>query len=85
MRRPRGIRSLMPAMSAGVVIFFLGFRPTWRVPKNVGPRILIFSWSSASFFICGAEGALEESASTWLASRNVYADVRTDHAGPSAC
>ena len=59
----------MPARSAGVLIFFLGLRPTWRVPKKVGPRILILSWSSACFFICTPTSLLKK-ASTWFASRN---------------
>ena len=46
-----------------MAIFFFGFSPTWRVPKNVGPRILILSWSSAYFFIW-APRSLAKNAST---------------------
>ena len=67
-------------MSAGVVIFFFGLRPTCRVPKNVGPRIFTLSWSSTIFFI-SAPRSLAKKAWRWLASRNRYADVRIDQAG----
>src|SRR5258707_15591044 len=77
---PVGILSLMPAMSAGVLIFFFGFSPTCRGPKNVGPRILTFTWSSTIFFIC-APRSLAKKEFRWLASRNRDAEVRIDHAG----
>jgi hypothetical protein len=56
------MRSFTPARSAGTLIFFLPFRPTWRVPKKVGPRILTLSWSSTIFFICAPTLAGKERA-----------------------
>src|SRR5258708_25049999 len=76
---PGGILSLMPAMSAGVLIFFFTLRPTCRVPKKVGPRILIFICSSACFLYC-APRSLDQKALRWFASRKRYAEVRIDHA-----
>src|SRR5258706_10192883 len=77
---PGGILSLMSAMSAGVLIFFFTFRPTCRVPKNVGPRILIFICSSACF-LYWTPRSLDQKLLRRLASRNRYAEVRIDQAG----
>jgi hypothetical protein len=65
---PGGIRSLTPARSSGLLIFFFGFRPTCRVPKKVGPRIFTLTWSSTIVFIW-APRSLAKNAFRWFASR----------------
>src|SRR3954466_13807756 len=77
---PGGMRSLTPDRSAGVAAFLFGFKPTCLGPKKVGPRTLTLVCSSACFLNC-APSSLDQKRLRWLASRNRYADVRSDHAG----